>query len=263
MPLAEPRTKPFNFVVVGPERSGFRRLADCLRDVIAARKVRLHADLLHPNHEVRSRSHLAYFVDDEDDQDQRTGPYVPREESAACYLRERVIDRAYFGETHVGVRLTLSDVQVHQLWGLFEELDKRGGFGLILLDRNPVACYVSLRQCSVAGVFERLRESQPIYFDPVELAPYELDAYCQQYDAAISRLRRRVEYRLEISYEDYDHPYRMAVGLREFFRLDALDAVAPMTLAVTRRSWGERIANLRQLKRECRDARPWLDQLES
>ncbi len=212
-------TTCFNFLLVGPERSGSAALASSLCGLPGTY---VHVGLLDRDEAVRRAAAERYFDIDPEEaasgnppwfRDGVTNPYH--------YLLASVFDRPRRGEARIGVRADYGFTRSYQIHDTVEELYRRGDFCVVHVHRNPVACFVSLKQA------ERTRQwgrpaSQREGGDPppaVRLDPVELTRFVRDHYAERAKLRAACPDAIDVQYRDlcldFDHQVRRVAAYVE------------------------------------------------
>lgn len=178
-------TATFNFMVVGQVRSGTAPLASSLSGLPGTR---CHVGLLDREERVRRRSAQAYFGFTDEEVNKDDPPwFTPGVTNPYHYLRAGVFDQPRRGEARIGVRLDYAFTRQYQLHDMIEELYRIGDFCLVHVRRNPVACFISLKQAERSGTWGRLSNSAddggiplPVRLDARELTEFVRDHYAEE-----------------------------------------------------------------------------------
>jgi len=188
-----PTTMTWTFVLTGEVRSGVGAVLTAINN--RTRAV-CHADLFHPASAVRAAAHLDYFGT-------ATSPFAPGEVSPHHYL-SAVALVPQRDETTVGVYVPHRLVREYDLYDLLEEQTREGGFSVVQVVRNPVACFVSWKQAQQSGVWTRGWDDRgPLYPPtPVRLDPAELTGFCRTHAATAAKIRAAVSDRLDVTYRE-------------------------------------------------------------
>jgi LPS sulfotransferase NodH len=243
-PAAAP---PFNFVVVGEVRSGTTIIQSALSATAGAV---CHADLLHKREKTRKRSHERYF-----------GPtagadghphFDPAVHSPYQYLLRDVFECARYGEHSVGVRLHYPALKRHDLFDLLEERARLGSFAVVHVQRNPVACYVSLLQAERTKVWARgaLDPADEPMPPAVSLDPQELTQFVRAHYATRQKVDRACGDRLVVPYQDlFRDPGQVLGQVLEFVEVSpGLVPPRPACRRLLNRPIRARILNFDRLK---------------
>lgn len=197
--VSDVMTTAWNFVLTGEVRSG----AGVIQSSINNRKgVVCHACLFDRDDAVRRAAHEAYFGESKDPE-RMPEWYVEGFTNPWQYINHTILEPRK-GETATGFHLPYSAVRSMELYDLFEQKHREGGFSIIEVIRNPVACFISLKQAEKSGVWsqtvgtvQRTRPPQPVRIDAKELTEF-----CREHEATLSKIRATCEDRLEIQYRD-------------------------------------------------------------
>lgn len=239
-----------NFVVVGPVRGG----TSIVQSAISNRKGAVcHADLFHPEVQMRQDCHEAYFGACPD-KDKLQDWYVEGGVlSPYQYLASRIFDNPMAAERCIGVRIHYSMIQALQLCDTFEQKTREGDFCVIHVRRNPVACYVSLKQAELSGIWLLSRNDERRVSRPsrISVDVNDLTAFVREQLAIERRIREACDDSLFLDYADL--AYRTQETLRtvfEFLELPDEDTPpCPTTRRLPNRDMLERISNLDALRR--------------
>jgi len=252
-----------NFVVTGEIRSG----ASVVQSSIDGRADCVcHADLFHPDDAVRREAHEGYFGPSKDPERMpewfKDGETVPFQ-----YINHAVLDNPMQGECAVGFKVLYPAVRRWELFELFEERCREGDFCLVHVARNPVACFVSLKQAEQSGVWARGWNSlrQTSCPSAVTVDAGELIAFCRNHASLYGKIRAACKDSLEISYRDVLLDYQDTMRkVFKFLELPESDEPAvPGCRRLKNRDILARIANLNRLRSEVpSDIRALLDDEE-
>lgn len=189
----------WTFVLTGEVRSGAGAILSGINNRGGAV---CHADLFHADPRQRRAAHEAYFGESADP-DRMPEWYVEGTTNPWQYINHVVLHPRN-GEASVGFYMPYRMVRKLELYDLFEEKAREGGFSVIQVIRNPVACYVSLKQAEQSGVWTRAKgagcQARPP--TPVRVDAEELTAFCREHRTTLSKIRATCEDRLEVSYRD-------------------------------------------------------------
>lgn len=219
-PVLETGRALLNFVVVGDTRSG----AAVVQSAIQHRTDALcHGDLFHPDAAVRQAVYHAHFSADALGQ-----PFQPGEDHPVSYLQRYVFDHAEHDERAVGLRLSYPLIRDYELWDLFAARHHEGDFCLVHVLRNPVACFVSLKQAQASGVWAWTGATRrPLIPAAVVVDPDELTQFCRNSLNTRERLRRAVTDALEVTYWTLFTDFQAALAkVFEFLELPDRDEPA-------------------------------------
>lgn len=242
-------TQTWTYVLTGEVRSG----AGAIITGINSRPGAVcHADLFHPQEERRREAHERYFGPSADPV-RLPEWYKPGEISPYQYLNRTALIPMN-DESSVGCYVSYNSVRQMELYDLFEEKCREGGFGIVHVVRNPVACYVSLKQAQQSGLWHlprgrRVRNRTPM---PVRINAEELTEFCQTHDTTTAKIRAACEDRLEIKYSeivtDYQSVMRRVFDHIELPELPVL--VRSDYMRLSNRSLPARVSNWRELMYE-------------
>lgn len=257
MSIIEQDLKVLNFVVVGDVRSGSSVVQSsiCNRGSV----VICHADLLHDEQDqekataVRRAAHEAYFGASKDPE-RLPEWFVAGETVPAQYINHMVLDNPRNGESAVGLRVLYPTVQKWELHELFEARCREGDFCLIHVERNPVACFVSLKQAERTGVWSRgwNDRRQAIAPMPVTVDAGELTDFCRVHSATKGKIRAACTDALTVAYRslllDYQGTMRT---IFDFLELSPSDEPAmPSSRRLKNRDIQGRVSNFAKLRSE-------------
>ena len=142
--------RTWNFVLTGEVRSGAGVILSSINNRGGAV---CYSDLFHQNSETRRQAHERYFGACKDPV--RTPEwYVEGETNPWQYINHTVL-APKDGLVGVGFYIPYRAVRKLELYDLFEEKAREGGFSVIQVIRNPVACFVSLKQAEQSGMWTR------------------------------------------------------------------------------------------------------------
>ena len=137
-----------NFVVTGELRSGTAVIQSTLDALV---DVACYGNLLNVVPEIAEEEHSIHFGKTAKTHGvidyywhKITNPYQYLD---AVFHRTKTLEKAA-----IGVRVTYDVVSSMQLYDLFRQRTNAGDFCLIHVVRNPIACFVSLKQAQVSGV---------------------------------------------------------------------------------------------------------------
>ncbi len=248
-----------NFVVTGQVRAG----TSVLQTSIDMHPSALcYGELLHPNVKVREELHKLYFGPARANSMPEWythGGWISPEQ----YLATRVFDHPASYETSVGVKLLYPHLQTFDLWEYCHDRCNAGDFCVIHIRRNPVACYVSLKQAEQTGVWaedvnSRTRLERPLPIDP---DIHELTKFCRWHAAHEAKLRQMCDDRLEIEYRELIVDYRRVMAaVFAYLDLPALPGVHPGVRRLKNHALRERFFSFDKTRREVpTDIRPYFD----
>lgn len=189
----------WNFVLTGEHRSGAAIVASALNnrsDVVC------HANLLHSDAKIREASHASYFVES------ATTAYAPVWDPEGTvglwqYLEHFVFPAARRNEAAVGIRLSFDDMRRLDMYDMLTRQYLAGNFSVVHVSRNPVACFVSLKQAERSGLWSKgpnaKKEEAP---RSIVISPEELTLFCRNYEATTTKIRESCADTLNITYRD-------------------------------------------------------------
>lgn len=258
MAILSQGVQTLNFVCVGQVRAGTSIVQSSISD--HPRAV-CHADLFHPDNNVRKKSHQAYFGRSRN-ADKLPNWFVPGV-SPNQYIRHTIFDNPLHGESVVGFRVHYPQIVGWDLCDIFDACCREGDFGIVHVTRNPVACFVSLKQAEVSNVWYRSTDDSPLSSSPapISLDPAELTAFVRNHEAVHRKVNAACDYGVEVTYKELLTDYTNA--MRRVFRCLEIDGevpVRPSSRRLRNRLMRQRILNLDALKRTCpSDVRVWLN----
>jgi hypothetical protein len=239
-------TQTWTYVLTGEVRSGAGAIISGINSRAGAI---CHADLFHPQEERRREAHEKYF-----------GPAADPVRLPEWYMPGLISPYQYLSrtalvpqneESSVGCYLSYNSVRQMELYDLFEEKCREGGFGIVHVVRNPVACFVSLKQAQQSGLWHvpRGRRSSQRTPMPLRLDADELHAFVQNHGTTTAKIRAACEDRLEIQYSeivtDYQGVMRRVFDHIELPELPVL--VKSEYLRLTNRPLPKRVSNWTEL----------------
>lgn len=246
-----------NFVVTGQVRCG----ASVIQSSVNSHpKAVCHTDLLHPEAKQRKEAHEGYFGE------QAIGDipdwWSPLLISPEQYLTTRVFDKPKFGEQAIGLKLLYPEMRRHELWDYFENWCRVGDFCLIHVTRNPLACYVSMKQAEKSGVWHcDVNQGTTVVPPPVYVEVEELIWFCRWHAASQNKVRAIFKDRLEITYKELFLNYRhVMTEVFRFLELDAYPAVTPGVRRLKNRGIRDRVLNYTEARLDSpADIKPFFD----
>lgn len=241
-------TQLLNFVLVGETRSGAGMLATGIN---TRPEANCHIGLFHDNAEVRRFHHERYFGPSDPDAIVRPW-FVEGETNPWHYINNTVLDNPQGDETAIGFHMTYPVIRKWELFELFQHRCNEGDFCVIHVVRNPVACFVSLKQAQKTGLWA-LREDRkkPNLTVPsaIRLDENELTAFCRDHAAMRQRIRSTCNDVLEIPYTDVVDVQATMRRVFHFLELDELpELVRPAIRRLPNRTIEQRIANFSELR---------------
>lgn len=248
-------TDVLNFVVAGQVRSGaavVQSTVDNLGEAVC------HANLLHPNEKTRRRCHESYFGAS------RLPEYFIAEGlSPHKYLNHQVFDQNKLGEKAVGLRIPYDPLERYDLYDLLHERCMEGDFCVVHVDRNPVACFVSLKQAESTTVWNR-SVNEPVDSTipcAVHINPQELTAFVRRHLTAQTKLTNACDDALVVTYRELVFEFQKTMRkIGEFLELDTNRTMSPITRRMRNRSMRERISNFQYIREHVpNDVRGYMD----
>lgn len=237
------QTSVINFAVCGDVRSGSSVIQSAISNL---RGAVCHCNLLHEDERVRIAEHERYF-----------GPsavpewYQPELFSPWQYINHQVYDNPKNGEKSVGLRLPYNRVHALELYDLLHDRCIEGDFGLVHVVRNPVACYVSLQQAKMTGVWSRSLDdkAKSDIPPPVVIVPADLVQFVRQHAAIRGKLERACDDVLVVHYRDLLLNFQPTMAkVFDFIEIETRERAMPSCRRLRNRSMRERISNFDELK---------------
>ena len=191
-----------NFVLTGQAGGG----ASILRDAIAIHPaVVCHGNLLDHDDAIRRVRHEEYFGPSGNTPDWLVNGHISGEQ----YITNKIFDNPLHGEKAIGLIVAYSHMYAYDLWDYFENWCRRGDFCLIQVKRNPVACFVSLKDCDPRDVWGTRPDAFRAGAKKIEsaISPLQIDIddlvwFVRQQAAADEKIARLCDDRLEIEYSE-------------------------------------------------------------
>jgi hypothetical protein len=253
-------TRVLNFAVTGQVRCG----ATVVQTALCQHpQVWCHGDLLHPSDKVRKRVHELYFGPPQSpdglaeycvqEPDGRAG--ADARGNPERYLSTVVFTQALQGESALGTKLLYRDIKRSDLWEFIGESYRVGDFCLIHVVRNPLACFVSLKQAERSGVWRQEvgKPSARYHPVPIHLDLDEFVVYARDAEAGRRRLQDLCPDSLVIRYADLAHRPRVAMdAVARFLEIRSCHAATPSIRRLRNRSLRHRVCNFDK----ARDAAP-------
>lgn len=241
-------TRVWNYVLAGSVRAGTSAVASSVNNYGGAV---CHIGLFDKNPEVRKRVHEDYFGEAEEGAPEH---YVDGLTNPWQYVNSRVLDNPQRGEKAVGVSLTYDTLNRFDLYDLLHERGRQGDFSVVHVVRNPVACFVSLKQAEQSGQWGRTWNSTaaPCMPSPVRLVPEELVAFCATHETVCAKVRAACEDRLEIQYRDLCERFQDVMAeVFEFLELPPKPVLAkPTYRRMKNRPLLDRVTNWAEVRLE-------------
>lgn len=242
-----------NFAVLGPPRSGIRVVQSALhrRDDVVC-----YADLLHADTNVRRDAHREYFGAAGSSSGSKANPdipewFAPHLVSPCQYIAHTVFDADRGIERAVGLSVDFLAVHDYELWDFFAQRCRLGDFCLIIVDRNPAACFVSLRQAEQSGRWYRpLNEAANALPPPVNVIPDELTTFCRRMASAREKTRAACDDTLLVKYSDLLISLQptMSAIFQFIERAERPEPARPSCRRLRNRPMAQRITNLPKLR---------------
>ena len=237
-----------NFVVAGELRSGSAIVQGTIDSLPGAV---CHANLFHPDEEVRRACHEGYFGPSRDPK-KLPEWYVPGETNPYQYINHRVLDNPLNDEHAIGLRITYDTIRRFELYDLFRERCVEGDFCLVHVVRNPVACFVSQKQAEKTGVWRRGLNDPPSSCIPMSVSvdPEELTTFVRNWVGTQRKIDSSCDDRLVVRYKDLFLNFQRVIrSVIDFLELpDPPMPIAPPTKRLRNRSMRERISNFTRLR---------------
>lgn len=243
-------TRLLNFIVIGDIRSGTGVVQSSLCNHPG---VICHGEIMHHDEQVRKLAHENYFGLSKSSE-RIPEWFVEDLISPWQYINHTILDNPQHGESAVGFRLLYQEVHKWELYDLFETRCREGDFCIIHITRNPIACFVSLKQAqrsnlwrSHRGNITKLRCPGPIYLNTKELIDF-----CRMHIAIQGKIRISCTDILEVPYRELFVNYQYIMHkVFEFLELPDNDELAVSSWQRLRNNpILDRIANLSKLKSE-------------
>jgi hypothetical protein len=227
-----------NFIVAGNHHSGYGLLQAALS---AHPLIICHGDVLHTDDRVRRQFHEEYFGQAGKVADH----FVPTSISLEQYLSNKIFDNTLHDERAVGVKVDYRSMLHYDLWEYLDHKSRAGDFCILHVVRNPVACYVSMRQRAV----QNGQIAQSMTFRPVYIEPESLITFVREHEAARCKIDRLCTDRAVIPYHELILDFRRVLErVFDFLELKFSPACLPNQKRVHRKEIKTRVANWTQLK---------------
>jgi len=188
----------WTYLLTGECRSGAGAIMSAINNRTGAV---CYVDLFHEDKDIRREAHESYFGPPASKSrpewfiDQVTNPWQ--------YLAGTVFIPRH-DELSIGCYVPYDTIRTLELYDFMEENYREGGFGIIQLVRNPVACFVSRKQAQQSklwvlkyGAKQQKKLQLPVRIDAEELIPF-----CRTHAATTDKIRKSCADRLEIQYKD-------------------------------------------------------------
>lgn len=195
----------WNFVLIGNTRSGVGAIASTLN---SRPSVVCHVGLFSADDATRKEAHEAYFGECESPKSAPSwfirGNSESVEHTSLWQYLTKVFDTPKREETSIGVQVDYEAVSSLEMYDTFYQKYQIGGFGIIHVVRNPVACFVSLKQAQHSNIWQRTygkTESQKIPL-PIRIEPSELTEFCRNSLAIRGKINACCNDKLIVQYSD-------------------------------------------------------------
>ncbi len=243
-------TAVFNFVVIGQVRSGTAALASSLSGLPGTH---CHVGLLDREERVRKHATAAYFGLTEEEEAETDAPvwFKPGRTNPYHYLRSQVFDQPRRGEARIGIRLDYDFVGRYQLHDAIEEMYRQGDFCLVHVRRNPVACFVSLKQAERHGTWGRMANAADdgTIPSPVRLDPAELVAFVRGHHAEERRVAAACPDATVVEYRDLCLDYERQVRrVAAYIEAPCDDVALPCVRRLRNRPLPLRVTNFDEIR---------------
>lgn len=246
--ILEQEPSVLNFIVTGQTRCG----AAVIQSSVSSHPQAIcHGDLLGKDIEARKEAHEAYFGDA--GTEEHPDYCYPQLVSPEQYLTTRIFDNPRYGERAVGVKILYDDMLTHQLWEYFQDWCRAGDFCVVHVQRNPVACYVSLKQAQQSGVWQQSINDRHQFIQqrPVSVDIAELVEFVRHHKMCEMKVTSVCDDRLEIEYKElFLNYHEVMAGVFEFLSLPPFPEARPSIRRLKNRNIRDRISNFEMLKRQ-------------
>ena len=197
-----------NFVVFGDVRSGTGVVQSSITNRIG---VVCHADLFHTDLKVRREAHESYYGPCEDPEN--SPEWFVDTTNPVRYINHIIFDNPQHGERTIGFRVLYEVIERWELWELFEQRFREGDFCMIHVVRNPVACFVSLKQAQASGIWSQGHndERKPIP-GAISLDVVELVEFCRRHAAVRSKIKSVCRDTVDVLYRDLFLNYQQTMA---------------------------------------------------
>lgn len=251
----------WNFVLTGEIRSGTSVVMSAL---INQGNVACHTNLFHKDASVRKAAHESYFGN----ADTEGVDYAPEWRADGLmspwqYLEHFVFPTAKRNESAVGLHVLFHDMQRLELYDMLTRQYLLGNFSVVQVIRNPVACFISLKQAERSGVWVRSwRDENREPPRPIIVSTEELTQFCRTHAAIASRIKDACPDSLNITYRDLTENFQETMAsVFEFLELIPTGKVARTSHKRLRnRPMTERVTNWAVVRAEVpTDVRRFID----
>lgn len=234
----EENPEKLNFMVAGNHHSGYGLLQSSLA---AHPAIICHGDVLHRDDGIRRQAHESYFGPSGKVADH----FVPTHLSLEQYLNNKIFDNTLHDEKAVGVKVDYHSMLQYDLWEYLDQKSRCGDFCILHVLRNPVACYVSMKQrAGHGGLTAQLAVNNPIYLEPESLV-----TFVREHVAAMLKVNRLCPDRAVIPYHELLLDFRGVLEkVFKFLELDFSPACLPNQKRVYRKDVKARVANWLQVQ---------------
>jgi hypothetical protein len=237
----------WNFVLAGNVRAGTSVVASSLNNYGGAV---CHIGLFDRDVEVRRQAHEGYFGESGETPEY----YVEGIVNPWQYLNAKVLDNPQRGEKAVGASVTYDTLHRFDLFDLLETRGRQGDFSVVHVIRNPVACFVSLKQAEQSGRWTRTWTSTDVPYppSPIRIAPDELTEFCSRHEAVCAKVRAACGDSLEIQYRDLcENLHGVMARACEFLELPPKPVLPKPTFRrLKNRPMSERVTNWTEVRLE-------------
>lgn len=245
--------KLVNYVLVGDVRSGASVLASCLNN---RREAVCHLGLFHADPNVRRQQHEKYFGIEETvlKPGIQTPWFTDGQTNPWHYLNNVILDNPMRGENAVGVHIDYPTVRKWELFELFQHRCNEGDFCVVHVVRNPVACFISLKQAERSGLWVRGNEQRTNRKDyrapsPMRIDDSELTQFCRDHAAMRRRIQVTCSDLLEINYADLVDLQDTMRRVFDFLELDEKpDLARPSVRRLANHPIERRITNFAEVR---------------
>lgn len=239
------KVRALNFIVTGQQRCG---AAVIQTSVNSHPNAVCHGDLLHSDPQIRRGHHEDYFGKQ---RDTKVPDWCSQVTSPEQYLTAKIFDNNLHGERAIGVKVLYPVLRENDLWDYFASWCRLGDFCLIHVNRNPLACYVSLKQAERTNVWQqaindKTTGDQPT---PISIDADELISYCRWHAALQRKVHAMCDDRLEISYRELYLNYREVMQeVFSYLELPPYPDVSPGVRRLKNRDIRNRVINFAEAR---------------
>lgn len=248
-------TDVLNFIVAGQARSGTAVVQSAIANAAGAV---CHANLFHEDKRVRKACHESYFGESK-----MPEFFIPDMESPHRYLAHSVFDRNKHNEHAVGARIPYEPLERLDLFDFIHERYVEGDFCVVHVVRNPVSCYISLKQAETTKVWQRSLNDKPDSYIPqsVHVNVPEMVAFVRRHEAVQTRLRVACPDAMLVTYKEVLYEFQKTMrAVFDFLELKANRQAVPGSRRLRNRSMRERISNFDYVRASVpHDVRQFMD----